>query len=94
MLKNDRKHPYWMHGGLLVAALLAPWLPARADTQAADAAAATQSAVISAQAWQPMLLAAQYNGIHQHLDSFDAEYSGPLSFPAAGDDETRQTFGA
>ncbi|HEV7164079.1 MAG TPA: carbohydrate porin [Gammaproteobacteria bacterium] len=41
-----------------------------------------------------MLLAAQYNNIHQHLDSFDAKYSGPQSFPASGDDETSQTFGA
>ncbi|HEV2112418.1 MAG TPA: carbohydrate porin [Gammaproteobacteria bacterium] len=99
MLKNDRKYLYWMHGGLFVAALLAPWLPARADTQAADPSAAPVeamqgAAVSAARPWEPMLLAAQYNGIHQHLDSFGAAYSGPLSLPAAGDDATSQTFGA
>lgn len=98
MLKNDRKHLHWIHGGLLVTALLAHSLPARADTQAADPAAApaaaTQQAVTAAQPWEPMLLAAQYNSIHQHLDSFGAKYSGPLSLPADGDDETSQTFGA
>lgn len=40
-----------------------------------------------------MLLAAQYNGIRQHLDSFGAAYSGPLSLPATGGDATSQTFG-
>ncbi len=40
-----------------------------------------------------MLLAAQYNGIYQHLDSFGATYSGPLSLTDAGDNAISQTFG-
>ena len=97
MLKNDRKFSYWIHGSLLVAASLAPWLTARADTQAsapaAAPAAATQPAVVAAQPWEPMLLAAQYNAIHQRLAPFTSPYSGPLSLTAGGDDATSQTFG-
>lgn len=88
----------WIHGAknlvplccsrLLVAGLVMACavLPAWADDSADSAPAA-------AQPWEPMLLAAQYNGIHQHLASFGAAYSGPLSLPATGDDATSQTFG-
>jgi len=40
-----------------------------------------------------MLLAAQYNVIHQHLAPFGARYSGSQSLPAGGDDATSQTVG-
>ena len=62
--------------------LSAACLPARADDAASQA-----------QPWRPMLLAAQYNGIQQHLDSFTSPYAGPLSLPASGDDELSQTAG-
>lgn len=65
--------------------LAGPWLPAHAQDQSPSDAAA--------QPWEPMLLAAQYNGIYQHLDSFDAAYSGPLSLTDAGDNAISQTFG-
>ena len=70
-----------------LALCVGPWLPAQAqDTQGPEPA-------LAAQAWEPMLLAAQYNGIYQHLDSFGAAYSGPLSLTSAGDDALSQTFG-
>jgi high affinity Mn2+ porin len=75
-----------IRGGLPLAALVllaGPWLAAHGQDQELSAA----------QPWEPMLLAAQYNGIYQHLDSFGAAYSGPLSLTDAGDDAVSQTFG-
>lgn len=75
-----------LRGGLPLAALVllaGPWLAAHAQDQEPSAA----------QPWEPMLLAAQYNGIYQHLDSFGAAYSGPLSLTDAGDNAFSQTFG-
>ena len=99
------RYKTFIRGSLPLAALmlLGPWLSAWGDAPGADPAPgsvppteapAAATAVAAAQPWHPMLLAAQYNSIHQHLDSFDAKYSGPLSFPATSDDETSQTAGA
>ena len=94
MRKHDGKG--WVTIYMLPVLLLAgASLPAQADTEGGDpAAAATQAAVVAAQPWEPMLLAAQYNGIHQHLASLTSPYAGPLSLPASGGDATSQTFGA
>lgn len=97
MQLRNNKNPAPSHRWLATAAALALCChgPARADQDPPAApAAVTAVSAQAAEPWVPMLLAAQYNGIHQHLDSFDAKYSGPLSFPATGDDETSQTFGA
>lgn len=88
MLQFGMKCMASIRGGLPLAALVllaGPWLPAHGQDQAPSDAAA--------QPWEPMLLAAQYNGIHQHLDPFSAAYSGHLSLPATGADETSQTIG-
>ena len=96
-----RKYQTFVRGTLPLAALmlLGPWLSAWGDASGLDPAPGTAPpteapAAATAEPWVPLLLAAQYNSIHQHLDSFDAKYSGPLSFPPTGDDETSQTAGA
>lgn len=43
--------------------------------------------------WQPQLLAAQANVIHQQLQTFGAKYSGPLSLTDQGDSATSETLG-
>ncbi|HLW74852.1 MAG TPA: carbohydrate porin, partial [Gammaproteobacteria bacterium] len=75
------------------AILHADGLPVPADPAVPTHETGEASTVVPAEPEVPMLLAAQYNSIHQHLDSFRARYSGPLSLPAAGDDATSQTFG-
>jgi high affinity Mn2+ porin len=47
-----------------------------------------------AQPWDPQLLAAQANVIHQRLLPFAAKYSGPLSLTDQGDNATSETMGA
>ena len=81
MKKNATLDAFMIGVGLLLA------VPAWADVTPAPAAAT------EAQPWVPVLLAAQYNGISQHLQPFDAKYSGPQSLPADGDDATSKTFG-
>ena len=88
-------------GLLAVTVTLLSISPSTASADPADPSATTlvtapaaATAVQAVTFWSPMLLAAQYNSIHQHLDSFDARYpAGPQSLPATGDDETSQTFG-
>lgn len=82
MKKNGTLNAFMIGVGLLLA------VPAWADVAPAP------SAATEARPWVPMLLGAQYNGIHQRLSPFDADYSGPQSLPADGDDATSQTFGA
>ena len=76
---------YWPLAALVL--YLSPCLAAYGDESQASAASP------AAQAWEPILLAAQYNGIYQHLEPFSAAYSGPQSFPSTGDEATSQTFG-
>lgn len=101
MAAHNAKRTAPVHGWLLAAGFLllaGRALPVYADQTLPDPAPSHEPIIGSGQTpaepWAPMLLAAQYNSIHQHLDSFSAPYSGPLSFPSTGDDETSQTFGA
>jgi high affinity Mn2+ porin len=85
----------WSRGGLfcLLAIVAAPG--ARADDPAIPAPEAITGSAPPAAAspWRPQLLAAQYNGIHQHLQPFDARYSGSQSLPTGGQSATSQSFG-
>lgn len=77
-----------IRSGLPLAALAlfaGPWLAVYG--QEPDASAPV------VQPWEPLPLAAEYNGIYQHLDRFGAANSGPLSLTDAGDDALSQTFG-
>ena len=82
-------------GMLFCLLALVPAAGARADDSATPAPSSItgSSAPATAAFWQPQLLAAQYNGIRQHLQPFDAKYFGSQSLPKDGDSETSQTFG-
>ena len=61
-------------------------------------AAATPRAVVGqtatgSAAWVPQLLGTQINVIAQRVGPFDALYSGPMSFTAAGDHSLSHTYG-
>lgn len=43
--------------------------------------------------WMPQLLGAQATGILQHLSSFNADYSGPMSLDAKGGEGFTHTYG-
>lgn len=89
------KGRHWDKGLVICLLAMATATGVRADDPAVSPPGdtTTDSSRQAAVPWQPQVLAAQANVIHQQLEPFGAKYSGPLSLTNQGDAAASETMG-